>query len=83
MHTNDADSDTSSRDGDNSVRSNGMAGKAGSADGCWLSKAHVRQANETSQGIFILTGQMILLFLSRGMLRLNDSPLERKTLGLN
>lgn len=45
--------------------------------------AHVRQANETSQGIFILTGQMILLFLSRGMLRLNDSPLERKTLGLN
>lgn len=36
--------------------------------------AHVRRANKTSRGVFILTGQMILLFLSRGMLRLNDSP---------
>lgn len=40
---------------------------------CVNPAAHVRRANETSRGIFILTGQMILSFLSRGMLRLNDS----------
>lgn len=36
--------------------------------------AHVQQTRETSQGVFILTDQMIVLFLSRGMLTLNDSP---------
>lgn len=42
---------------------------------CYInSAAHAQRANKTSQGVFILTGQMILRFLSGGMLRLNDSP---------
>lgn len=46
---------------------------------CYVnSAAHVQRANKTSRGVFIFTGQMILLLLSGGMLRLNDSPQKEK-----
>lgn len=47
---------------------------------CVNPAAHVPRANQTSCVVFIWTSQMILLFLSGGMLRLNDST--RKTAGL-